>query len=425
MDHFKLVSDFQPSGDQPEAIADLVAGLNDDLPAQVLLGVTGSGKTFTIANVVAQVNRPTLVLAHNKILAAQLYGEFKSLFPENAVEYFVSYYDYYQPEAYVPSSDTYIEKDASINDEIDKMRHSATKALLSRRDCLIVASVSCIYGIGSPDSYSALRVELSPGEEYPRDQLLDGLIAMQYARHDTDFYRGTFRVRGDVVDIFPAYEADRAIRVEYFGDEIEQISEIDPLRGNVLRKMRRAEIYPGSHYATSKETLKSAATAIQHELEERLKVLRSTNDELYAQLLGQRTRYDLEMIQVLDDQHVAVASTQVQPTDHSAAGPSTLDQACCEVRPDDRPRYQAASELRKHQYAFRGSEPDAALGLGDPQVEHTHLRQVAPERPVDASRLLELRELIHGDASLAERAQPLLQRELVFGELEIHGGVGS
>jgi len=296
MDRFELATEFELSGDQPEAVDELVRGLEEDLPAQVLLGVTGSGKTFTIANVVAQVNRPTLVLAHNKILAAQLYGEFKALFPNNAVGYFVSYYDYYQPEAYIPSTDTYIAKDASINDEIDKMRHAATRSVLTRRDCLIVASVSCIYGIGSPETYQAMRVSLTPGEELGRDHLVEGLIAMQYARNDIDFHRGTFRVRGDIVDIFPAYEADRAVRVEFFGDEIEGLTEIDPLRGNVYRKLRRADIYPSSHYATTADNLERAMTGIDHELDERLKVLRGKNEELYAQRLEQRTRYDLEMI---------------------------------------------------------------------------------------------------------------------------------
>jgi len=296
MDCFELRSEFELAGDQPEAVAELVRGLAEGLAHQVLLGVTGSGKTFTIANVVARVNRPTLVLAHNKILAAQLYGEFKALFPENAVEYFVSYYDYYQPEAYVPSTDTYIEKDASINDEIDKMRHAATRAVLTRRDCIIVASVSCIYGIGSPDTYNQLRVELEPGVTLPRDRLVEGLIAMQYARNDTDFHRGTFRVRGDIVDVFPAYESERAVRVEYFGDEIEGLSEVDPLRGTVMRKLRRAAIYPGTHYATTQDNLLRAIDGIELELEERLKRLEAENQVLFAQRLAQRTRYDLEML---------------------------------------------------------------------------------------------------------------------------------
>lgn len=293
---FKLVSDYTPQGDQPQAIEELVGGLNNGLTDQVLMGVTGSGKTYTIANVVAQVNRPTLVMAPNKILAAQLYAEFKTLFPENAVEYFVSYYDYYQPEAYVPSSDTFIEKDSSVNDEIDKMRHAATRSLLTRRDCIIVSSVSCIYGIGSPETYFELRVELYVGDELSRDDLLTGLVAMQYARADYDFHRGTFRVRGDIVDVFPKYEAEIAVRIEYFGDEIENISEIDPLRGNVIRKTRHVTIYPGTHYATTARTLEGAIKGIRAELRERLKELRNNNQELYAQRLEQRTRYDLEML---------------------------------------------------------------------------------------------------------------------------------
>ncbi len=299
MERFRLVSSYKPAGDQPEAIKALVEGLKAGLRSQVLLGVTGSGKTFTIANVIAEVNRPTLVLAPNKILAAQLYGEFKQLFPENAVEYFVSYYDYYQPEAYIPTTDTYIEKDASINDEIDKMRHSATRAVLSRRDCIIVASVSCIYGIGSPKTYKQMRVELRPGDEFPRERLLESLVAMQYGRNDVDFYRGTFRVRGDIVDVFPAYETERAIRIEYFGDEVENILEFDPLRGITYRRLRYVEIYPGSHYATTQDAMERAIKSIEHELEERLKELRSEGKELFAQRLEQRTRYDLEMLREL------------------------------------------------------------------------------------------------------------------------------
>jgi excinuclease ABC subunit B len=296
MEKFSLTTEYEPAGDQPRAIEELVNGLNEGLPHQVLLGVTGSGKTFTMANVIARVNRPALVLAHNKILAAQLYGEFKALFPENAVEYFVSYYDYYQPEAYVPGTDTYIEKESSINDEIDKMRHAATRAVLTRRDCLVVASVSCIYGIGSPETYTQLRVELENGGAQSREDLIAGLIAMQYARNDFDFHRGTFRVRGDTVDIFPAYEGDRAIRVAFFGDEIDGLSEIDPLRGTVLRKIRRIAIYPGTHYATTAENLRNAMDGIRHELAERLKELRAAGEELFAQRLEQRTRYDLEML---------------------------------------------------------------------------------------------------------------------------------
>jgi excinuclease ABC subunit B len=299
MGSFKLDTTFTPSGDQPQAIDDLAAGIEEGLRNQVLLGVTGSGKTFTVANVVAKLDRPTLVIAPNKILAAQLYMEFKSLFPENAVEYFVSYYDYYQPEAYVPSTDTYIEKESNVNEEIDKMRHAATRSLLTRRDVLIVASVSCIYGIGSPETYSALQVEIVPGEEFPREDLIAGLVAMQYARNDIDFYRGTFRVRGDVVDIFPAYEGDLAIRVEYFGDEIESVHEIDPLRGTANRKLRRISIYPGSHYATTKETLERAIEGIQFELLERLKEYEAEGRVLESQRLDQRTRFDIEMLKEL------------------------------------------------------------------------------------------------------------------------------
>ena len=296
MDDFKLVSEFTPQGDQPQAIEELVEGLNAGLTDQVLLGVTGSGKTFTIANVIQEVNRPTLVMAPNKILAAQLYQEFKALFPENAVEYFVSFYDYYQPEAYIPTTDTFIEKDSAINDEIDKMRHAVTRSLLTRRDCIVVASVSCIYGIGSPEEYLELRVELYVGDELSRKTLIEGLVSMQYKRSDYDFHRGTFRVRGDVVDVFPAYESDLAIRIEYFGDEIENISEIDPLRGVVKRKMRHISIYPGTHYATTQRTLQGAIKSIREELKERLIELRANNEELYAQRLEQRTRYDLEML---------------------------------------------------------------------------------------------------------------------------------
>jgi len=299
MEAFKLTTEFAPSGDQPQAIEELVRNLGEGIARQVLLGVTGSGKTFTIANVVARINRPTLVLAPNKILAAQLYGEFKALFPENAVEYFVSYYDYYQPEAYIPTTDTYIEKDSSINDEIDKMRHAATRAVLTRRDCLIVASVSCIYGIGSPETYQQMRIDLEPGTTYPRDRLIAGLVAMQYARNDVDFHRGTFRVRGDIVDVFPAYEGDRAVRIEYFGDEIENLTEIDPLRGTVWRKLRRTSIFPGTHYATTREGIDRALVSISHELGERLRELNAENHILFAQRLEQRTRYDLEMLREL------------------------------------------------------------------------------------------------------------------------------
>jgi excinuclease ABC subunit B len=294
---FRLVSEFEPTGDQPRAIEALVEGVLRGDRHQTLLGVTGSGKTFTIACAVARLGRPTLVMSPNKTLAAQLYGEFKQLFPENAVEYFVSYYDYYQPEAYIPSSDTYIEKDASINDEIDKLRHSTTHALLTRRDVLVVASVSSIYGLGAPESYGSMHAYLHTGMALGRDDLLRRLVDMLYERNDTDFHRGTFRVRGDVVEIFPAYEAERAIRVEFFGDEVEALAEIDPLRGVVVARPRRAMIYPASHYVADDEVLKRAAAGIRGELQERLAELRAAGKLLEAQRLEQRTLFDLEMLE--------------------------------------------------------------------------------------------------------------------------------
>src|SRR3989449_536373 len=268
---FKLRSDYKPQGDQPRAIAELAAGIKRGDRHQALLGVTGSGKTFTVANVVAQVQKPTLVIEHNKTLAGQLFGEFKELFPENAVEFFVSYYDYYQPEAYVPSTDTYIEKDSTINDEIDRLRHSATHSLLTRNDVLIVASVSCIYGLGTAEAYYELKVALQTGEEYPRHKLLRDLVEIQYERNDHDFSRGTFRVKGDTIEIFPAYEEERAIRVELFGDVVESIKEIDPLRGKVLGTLEKMSIFPSSHYVTSGERRKSAIQAIREELRDRLR----------------------------------------------------------------------------------------------------------------------------------------------------------
>jgi len=293
---FKLVADFDPQGDQPQAIEELAEGLDRGLKSQVLLGVTGSGKTFTMANVVARVNKPTLVIAPNKTLAAQLYNEFKGLFPDNAVRYFVSYYDYYQPEAYVPSTDTYIEKDSSINDEIDKMRHSATKALLERTDVLIVASVSCIYGLGSPEAYFEMLVFLETGSKIDRDWLLRKLVEIQYERNDYDFHRGTFRVRGDVVEVFPAYEEARAIRIELFGDTVDVVAEIDPLRGKVLRRLDKVAIYPASHYVTSPDRMKLAVEGIRSELRTRLAELRAENKLLEMQRLEQRTMYDLELL---------------------------------------------------------------------------------------------------------------------------------
>jgi len=297
MNKFRIVTEFEPKGDQTEAITELIEGIEKGEPHQVLLGVTGSGKTFTIANVIYAVQRPTLVIAHNKTLAAQLYGEFKTLFPENAVEYFVSYYDYYQPEAYIPSTDTYIEKDSAINEEIDKLRHSATHSLLERSDVIIVASVSCIYGIGSPDAYSGMLLHLEEGMEIQRNDMLRRLVEIQYERNDIDFHRGTFRVRGDVVEIFPAYEEERAIRVEFFGDTVESISIVDPLRGKKISAVARLAVYPGSHYVTTRENMKRAVAAIREELEERIKELHGQNKLVEAQRIEQRTKFDLEMME--------------------------------------------------------------------------------------------------------------------------------
>src|SRR5437763_1240706 len=293
---FARRADFEPQGDQPDAIVSLTAGVRDGTSHQVLLGVTGSGKTFTMSKVVANVNKPTLVIAPNKTLAAQVYNEFRTFFPENAVRYFVSYYDYYQPEAYVPSTDTYIEKDASINDEIDKMRHAATKALLERNDVLVVASVSCIYGLGSPARYFDMLVLLERGAETERDAMLRKLVDMQYERNDFDFHRGTFRVRGDVVEIFPAYEETKAIRVELFGDTVEALCEIDPLRGKVMRQLERVAVYPASHYVATDEVMKRAVVSIRTELQGRLNELRDQRKLLEAQRLEQRTQYDLELL---------------------------------------------------------------------------------------------------------------------------------
>jgi excinuclease ABC subunit B len=299
MKAFRLVTDLEPGGDQPSAIDILVDGLQRGLKHQVLLGVTGSGKTFTMANTIAKVQKPTLVIAPNKTLAAQLYGEFKRLFPENAVEYFVSYYDYYQPEAYVPQTDTYIAKDASINEEIDKMRHSATRSLLERRDVIIVASVSCIYGLGSPEAYQGLLLHLDKGQQIERDKVLRKLVEIHYQRNDMDFHRGTFRVRGDVVEVFPAYEEARAVRIEFFGNEVERILEIDPLWGKATRELSRLAVYPASHYVTTRSMLAQAIEAIQVELEERLIEVREEGKLLEAQRLEERTRFDLEMLQEL------------------------------------------------------------------------------------------------------------------------------
>jgi excinuclease ABC subunit B len=293
---FRIHAPYQPAGDQPQAIDALVAGVNEGQHHQTLLGVTGSGKTFTMANIIMKVQRPTLILAHNKTLAAQLYSEFKEYFPENAVEYFVSYYDYYQPEAYVPSSDTFIEKDASINDEIEKLRHSATAALLERRDVIVVASVSCIYGLGSPEDYRDQVLSLRQGQVIDRNEILRKLISIQYDRNDVAFTRGTFRVRGDVVEIYPAASSERVIRVELFGDEIEHIYEINMLTGEILGERNHISIFPNSHYVTAHDKLMEAAENIEKELDERLKVLESENKLLEVQRLEQRTRYDLEML---------------------------------------------------------------------------------------------------------------------------------
>ena len=296
MDHFELVSEYKPTGDQPEAIKELVEGFKEGNQCQTLLGVTGSGKTFTMANVIQQLNKPTLIIAHNKTLAAQLYGEFKEFFPNNAVEYFVSYYDYYQPEAYVPSTDTYIAKDSAINEEIDRLRLSATAALSERKDVIIVSSVSCIYGIGSPEDYQNMMISLRPGMEKDRDEVLRSLIDMQYDRNDMDFHRGTFRVRGDVVEIIPAYESDVAIRVEFFGDEIDRITEVDVLTGEIRRELNHIALYPASHYVVPMERILEASKAIEKEMEEQVAYFKSEDKLLEAQRISERTNFDLEMM---------------------------------------------------------------------------------------------------------------------------------
>jgi excinuclease ABC subunit B len=299
MPSFKLVSDFTPKGDQSGAIETLSKRIFAGKKHHVLLGVTGSGKTFTMANVIAKVEKPTLVIAPNKTLAAQLYHEFRTLFPENAVEYFVSYYDYYQPEAYIPSSDTYIQKDSSINEMIDKLRHSATRSVLSRRDVIVVASVSCIFGLGAPEDYMDMRIDIEKNMELVRDKLITDLVAIHYERNDMDFHRGVFRVRGDRVEIFPAYEEDRAFRIDFFGDEIEGISEIDPLRGIVTKRLTRTTIYPASHYVTDKTILQRATKTIIAELKERINYFRAENKLIEAQRIQERTDFDLEMMQEL------------------------------------------------------------------------------------------------------------------------------
>ena len=296
MDKFILHSEYKPTGDQPQAIEALVKGFKEGNQCQTLLGVTGSGKTFTMANVIERLNKPTLIIAHNKTLAAQLYGEFKEFFPENAVEYFVSYYDYYQPEAYVPSSDTYIAKDSSINDEIDKLRLSATMALTERRDVIIVASVSCIYGLGSPMDYQNMVISLRPGMIKERDELMAKLVEIQYDRNDMDFKRGTFRVRGDVVEVIPAYESETAIRIEFFGDEIDRITEIDILTGEIKDELKHAAIFPASHYVVDKENINRAVKDIEAELEERVKEFKHQDKLLEAQRIAERTNFDIEML---------------------------------------------------------------------------------------------------------------------------------
>ena len=296
MDHFKLVSEYAPTGDQPQAIEQLVKGFKEGNQCETLLGVTGSGKTFTMANVIQQLNKPTLILAHNKTLAAQLYGEFKEFFPENAVEYFVSYYDYYQPEAYVPSSDTYIAKDSAINDEIDKLRHSATAALSERRDVIIVSSVSCIYGLGSPVDYNEMVISLRPGMEKDRDDVIRKLIDIQYTRNDMDFKRGTFRVHGDVLEIFPAAASEVAVRVEFFGDEVDRITEFDPLTGEVKSRLEHIAIFPASHYVVEAEKMEEAIGRIEEELEERVDYFKREDKLLEAQRISERTNFDIEMM---------------------------------------------------------------------------------------------------------------------------------
>ena len=296
MDHFELHSEYQPTGDQPKAIEKLVKGFKEGNQFETLLGVTGSGKTFTMANVIARLNKPTLVLAHNKTLAAQLYGEMKEFFPENAVEYFVSYYDYYQPEAYVPSTDTYIAKDASTNDEIDKLRLSATAALCERRDVIVVSSVSCIYGLGAPEEFFDMMISLRPGMEKDRDDVIKELIDIQYNRNEMDFHRGTFRVRGDVLEIFPANYSDRAIRVEFFGDEIDRITEVDVLTGEIRSELKHAAIFPASHYVVPQSQIQRAADAILEEMKEQVAYFKGEDKLIEAQRIEQRTMYDLDML---------------------------------------------------------------------------------------------------------------------------------
>jgi excinuclease ABC subunit B len=306
MPKFRITSEYTPTGDQPQAIEQLADGIIKGLEHQVLLGVTGSGKTFTMANVIEKVQRPALMIAHNKTLAAQLYNEFKELFPENSVEYFVSYYDYYQPEAYLPTTDTYIEKDSSINEQIDRMRHSATTSLFERNDVIVVSSVSCIYGLGSPEAYHGMLLFLEKGQRIDRNEILRKLVDIQYSRNDFDFQRGTFRVRGDVVEIFPASYEDAAIRVELFGDEIDTISVFDPLLGTPRQKLEKVAIYPGSHYVIPESRVKVAIDGIHDELRERIQQFRRMNKLIEAQRIEQRTMFDLEMIQEMGDRKSVV-----------------------------------------------------------------------------------------------------------------------
>jgi excinuclease ABC subunit B len=331
MPEFQLTTRFEPKGDQPAAIAELVAGIERGERHQTLLGITGSGKTFTIANVIARTRKPTLIMAPNKTLAAQLYAEMKELFPDNAVEYFVSYYDYYQPEAYIPSSDTYIEKDAILNERIDRMRHSTTRSLLSRRDVIIIASVSCIYGIGSAEWYQGMIVHLARGQEIRRDALLRHLVDIQYERNDVDFHRGSFRVRGDVVEVFPAAEEERALRIEYWGDTIERLTEIDPMRGKVLTELDKYGIYPGSHYVTPEDQRRRAIESIRGELGERLAKLQGENKLLERQRLEQRTQYDLEMLEQMGFCHGIENYARHLANRHAGDPPPTL----VDYMPDD------------------------------------------------------------------------------------------
>ncbi|MFA1689000.1 excinuclease ABC subunit UvrB [Candidatus Rickettsia barbariae] len=296
MNNFSIISEYKPAGDQPKAIDEIIAGLSSKKRSQMLLGITGSGKTFTMANIIERTNRPTLIMAHNKTLAAQIYSEMKSLFPKNAVEYFVSYYDYYQPEAYIARTDTFIEKDSSINEQIDLMRHAATRSLLERRDVIVVSSVSCIYGLGSPDLYYQMMVNLEPGQSYPRDQLLNDLINLQYERNDIGFERGCFRVKGDNIDIFPSHYSDKAWRLSFFGNELEYIHEFDPLTGEKLAKLDKAMVFGNSHFVMPQETINNAISGIEEELQKRLEFLKSQDKPLETQRLNQRTQYDLEML---------------------------------------------------------------------------------------------------------------------------------